>query len=244
MPTPAVTLKLKRFRRRFGISAPRVVVRSHLSWRWSVLLGAVLALLLGAVGWLITQRNEAGVLGRELESLRQQVQAQRRELDVLRSTAGTGQNAVSIERAAQQQLLGRVRTLEAENAGLKEDVLLYERLVSVTGDSASVRVENFRLFDESGGRFRYRLLIAFQPDKQNPDFLGRLQIVISYARAGKTMQMLLPEKQNNSAEYQFEIKRFLRREGGFELPAGAELREVEAQILQGNTLKSRRVAQL
>ena len=44
MPTPAVALKLKQFRRRFGITASRVVVRSHLPWQWFML--AALALLL------------------------------------------------------------------------------------------------------------------------------------------------------------------------------------------------------
>jgi hypothetical protein len=244
MPTPAVTLKLKRFRRRFGISAPRVVVRSHVPWQWLTLPAVLLALLLGTAGWLMAQRNEAGVLGQEVESLRQQVLTQREELDFLRSTAGTGKNAVSIERAAQQQLLTRIRNLEAENSGLKEDMLLFERLIPVAGETASVRVENFRVIKEPGARYRYRLLIAFQPDKQNTDFRGRLQIAISYASAGKAMQLLLPEKQNSAAEYQLDVKHFLRREGGFELPAGAVLQGVEARVLQGDTLKSKRVAQL
>jgi hypothetical protein len=244
MPTPAVTLKLKRFRRRFGISAPRVVVRSHLPWQWFALPAVLLALLLGSAGWLMAQRNEAGILGQEVETLRREVQGQREELDFLRSTAGTGKNAVSIERAAQQQLLSKIKSLESENAGLKEDVLLFERLMPVAGESALVRIENFRVLKESGARFRYRLLIAFQPDKQNPDFRGRLQIAISYASAGKVMQLLLPEKQENGAEYQLNVKHFLRREGGFELPAGALLRGVEARVLQGDTLKSKRVAQL
>jgi hypothetical protein len=220
------------------------VVRSHVPWQWLALPAVLLALLLGTAGWLMAQRNEAGVLGQEVEGLRQQVLTQREELDFLRSTAGTGKNAVSIERAAQQQLLTRIRNLEEENAGLKEDVLLFERLIPVAGEVASVRIENFRVNRESGTRYRYRLLIAFQPDKQNPDFRGRLQIAISYASAGKAMQLLLPEKQEGAAEYLLDVKHFLRREGSFELPAGAVLQGGEARVLQGDTLKSKRVAQL
>lgn len=244
MPTPAVTLKLRRFRRRFGITAPRVVVRSHFPWQWLAMPAVLLALLLGAAGWLVAQRNEAGTLGQEVEGLRQQLLTQREELNLLRSTAGTGKNAASIERATQQQLLGRIQGLESENAALKEDMLLFERLILVVGEGASVRVENFRVIQEANARFRYRLLIAFQPDKQSPDFHGRLQLAISFVHSGQERQLLLPKKGDNSAEYQLELKHFLRREGLFELPEGAVLQGVEARVLQGDTLKSKRLAQL
>jgi len=244
MPSPAITLKLRRFRRRFGIAAPKVVVRSHLPWTWFVLPAMLLALLLGALGWLIAQRSEAGALGQEMEGVRQQLQVQREELNVLRSTAGTGQNAVSIERASQQQLLVRIQSLEAQNSALKEDMLLFERLVPVAGEGASIRVEMFRVAQEGQGRFRYRLLFAFQPDRQNPEFRGRLQLLINFAHSGKKTQLLLPDKRESLPEYQIELKHFLRREGAFELPDGATLQDVEVRVLQGDTLKSKRLAQL
>lgn len=244
MPTPAVALKLKRFRRRFGISAPRVVVRSHVPWPWLLLPVALLVLLLGLVVWLIAQKNQTGVLGQEVGSLRQQIQAQSEELSFLRSMAGTGQSEVSIERAAQQQLLGRIHSLETENTALKEDILLFERLIPVAGERASVRVENFRVIKESGSRFRYRLLISFRSDKQTPDFRGRFQLAISYVNAGKVFQLILPDRQESAIEYQLEIKSILRREGVFELPTGAVLQGAEVRILQGDTLKSKRLAQL
>jgi hypothetical protein len=244
MPTPAVALKLRRFRRRFGITAPKVVVRSHLPWRWLVLPALLLALTLGLLGWLVAQGNEAGALSVEVEELRQQLMEQREELTLLRSTAGTGQNAVSIERATQQQLLGRIQGLEGQNAALKEDILLFERLIPVAGEGAVIRVENFRVVREASNRYRYRLLIAFQPDRQNPDFRGRLQLAIAYLHSGKERQLLLPERRDSSTEYLLEVKHFLRREGQFELPEGAVLQGVEARVLQGDTLKSKRLAQL
>lgn len=244
MPTPAVALRLRRFRRRFGIAAPKVVVRSHLPWQWLALPVVLLALLVGVVGWLMAQRNETGTLGQEVEVLRQQLLAQQEELNILRSGAGVGRNAVSIERATQQQLLGRIQGLEAQNAVLKEDILLYERLIPVAGEGAAIRIENFRVAQEVPGRFRYRLLLAFQPDSQNPDFRGRLQLVVNIDISGKRGQLLLPDKRESLAEYQFELKHFLRREGVFELPVGAVLLGVEARVLQGDTLRFKRLAQL
>jgi hypothetical protein len=219
-------------------------VRSHVPWQWIALPAVLLALLLGTAVWLKAQRNEAGALGEEVDYLRQQLLAQGEELNMLRSAAGTGKNAVNIERAAQQQLLNRIQRLESENTGLKEDILLFERLIPVAGESASVRVENFRVSKESATRYRYRLLIAFQPDKQSPDFRGRLEVAVSFANAGKALQLMLPQKGESPADYQLQIKHFLRREGVFELPVGAILQGVEARVLQGDTLKSKRLAQL
>lgn len=244
MPTPAVTLKLRRFRRRFGITAPRVVVRSHLPWPW--LVGATALLLLLVVGgvWLVMQHNEAGAMGRELEELRQRFQVQHEELILLRSSAGTEQNAVHMERATQQQLLSRLQGLERENASLKEDMLLFERLIPVVGEEAAVRIENFRLIPESKGRYRYRLLLAFQPSKQAPDFHGQLQLALVFSLAGKEQQRVLPDRSSAGPDYQIDLKHFLRREGVIELPAEALIKSIEARILLGDTLKAKRMAQL
>ncbi|MBL8429342.1 MAG: hypothetical protein JNJ95_05535 [Dechloromonas sp.] len=244
MTVPAVTLRLKRFKRRFGITAPKVVVRSQLPWQWVVLPVVLIGLLLGVVGWLLAQRNEAGELGQELEVLRRQLLVQREELNLLRSTVGAGQSIASIERATQQQLLGRIKGLEVQNATLKEDVLLFERLIPVAGDGASVQIENFRVVQERPGIYRYRLLFAFQSDKLNPDFRGRLELIVDYLLAGKKLRLSLPEKHDASAEYRLELKRFLRRENTFQLPEGAALVGVEARVLQGDTLKSQQLAQL
>lgn len=242
MPTPAVSLKLRKMRRRFGITAPRVVVRSHFPWFWFA-LPALLMLLLLTAAWFLVGRKETGEVGRELAELRLQLQEQRDELLLLRASAGTGQNAVSIERATQQQLLARIEGLERENQALKEDMLLFERLIPVVGEEAVIRVENFRVINEGGGRYRYRILLAFQPGRQSPEFRGRLQLVVGFRQAAKDMQLTLPEKRDASNEYQLELKHFLRREGVFQLPAGAQLKGVEARVLQGDTLKVKRLAQ-
>lgn len=112
------------------------------------------------------QRGEAGERQRELDSLRHQVRELDDELLKLRSTAGTEQNAVQMERSTQQQLVNRVKTLESENAALREDMLLFERLIPATGDEASIRLESFRVAPDGPQRFRYRVLLAFQSARQ------------------------------------------------------------------------------
>lgn len=129
MPTPAVTLKLKRFRRRFGIAAPRVTVRSHIGWQWYAVGLSVFVVVIASVVWLLAQQGEASELVLEVRELRNQLAERNEELARLRVGAATEQNAVQMERSAQQQLVSRIKVLERENASLKEDVSLFERLV-------------------------------------------------------------------------------------------------------------------
>ena len=240
----AVGLRIKKIRRRFGIAAPKVVIRSHVPWWWLFFSGVLLLFLSGILIWFFLQQGQAGALRHEVEVLRQEIQVQNEELTLLRSTAGTGQNSVSIERAAQQQLLGRIALLEHENRSLKEDILLFERLIPVVGEEAAVRIEHFRVIRESKTGYRYRLLLAYQPAKQVPEFRGGLQLVVSYVVAGKEKQLLFPERLAGASEYQVEMKHFLRREGVFELPLHGEIKAVEVRILQGDTLKAKRLAHL
>lgn len=244
MPTPAVALKLKKFRRRFGITAPRVVVRTHLPWGWLVMPAVLLLLLVVSLVWLFMQRDISGDMGREIEFLRSLLSEQGEELAMLRATVGTGQNAVSMERATQQHLLLRMRALELENVALKEDMRLFERLIPVVGEEAVIRVEGFRVVEEEGGRYRYRLLFAFQPGRRVAEFRGHLQLLVAYSLSGKELQMTFPARKDSSQEYLLELKHFLRREGEFQLPSSARIRTVEVRVLQGDTLKAKRLAQL
>lgn len=245
MPTlRPVAIKLRNFRRRFGISAPRVVVRNHLSWQWGLLIIASAIIFLGGGLWLLFQGRLAGGFGGELEILRQELASHREELSSLRVLTGTRQNMVSMELATQQQLLARINSLERENKVLKEDIRWFERLIPVVGDEAVVRVENFRVMRDVGEQYRYRLLVAFQPARQVPEFRGQLQLVVSFILAGKEQTVFFPKDREPTTQYQLELKHFLRREGVFELPSNAQLRAVEVRILQGNALKFKQLAQL
>lgn len=244
MPTPAVTLRFRRFRRHFGIAAPKLVVRSHVPWLWLGLLVMLVAILVAVLYWLFMQRNDTGVMGREIQQLRLQLHEYGEELRSLRATEGTGKNAMSIERATQQQLMARIQQLERENGALKEDVLLFERLIPVVGEEAALRIESFRVMHGDKGQYHYRILLAFQPGKQNTEFRGYMQLVVAFVLDGKDRQVLFPEKRNPTGEYHLEFKRFLRREGAFDLPRSALLRSVEVRVFQGDTLKDKRLAQL
>lgn len=231
MHTPAVSLKLKRFRRRFGITAPKMVVRTHVPWFWWFALAALFVLLVVALLNFFT--GDARV-----SELREQLMVQRDELQKLRSSVGTGQSAVSMERAAQQQLMLRIADLERENAGLKEEIRLFERLVPGVHGKDDLRIEAFRLIPESPLRYRFRLLLAFQPGMPKQAFKGGYQIFATVRLEGRERQILVTEKPQT-----LEISHVLRREGAFEIPVGAVLLSAEVRVVQGATLRAKRIAQ-
>jgi hypothetical protein len=221
--------------------APKVVVRHHMSWHWYVAGALLVAMLTGSLAWLLVQRGEAGMMSAEIESLRARVSNDDEELRRLRSTAGTGDNLAVLERSAQQQLLARIRLLESENAALKEEVLLFERLMAQPGEESALHIESVRVFPEGGAKYRYRIFLAFRPSKQQPEFRGRFQLRVAYLVDGSSREGLLPAKAERSAEYQLSVRHFLRKEGSFELPAGARLQSVEVGVFQGDTLRAEQV---
>ncbi len=234
MPYPAISLRLKRFRHRFGITAPRVVVRTAYPRHIILGLGILAALLLAAVVWSL---NEYTTGSGQIGELQQRLAQQQEELDLLRGSVGTGKNAVNIERAAQQQLVARIAALEAENAALREDMLIFERLIPVVGQAAQVRVENFRVTPASAGpnRYRFRLLIAFQAAQRGDFFCGRYQVTLVYRKpSGERAEIRHPSEQNNI----FEVRNFLRQEGVIELPADSTLLHARARITRAGKLEA------
>ena len=225
MPALAVSLRIKKFRRRFGITAPRVVVRTHVSWPWYAAGGA-------------------GAMQTELESLRLQVRDLDEELLSFRSAAGTDRNPVLLERSTQQRLLDRVRALELENAALKEDMILFERLIPAAGEEGALRLEHFRVVSDGEQRLRYRLLRSLRSGKQAPEFRGRREFLVTFVLGGKPREMVIPSRRERAGEFHLEVRNLLSKEGSFESPAGARLQSVEARILQGDTLRAKRLAQL
>ena len=125
MPMPALSLKLKRYRRRFGVLSPRVVVRRHMPRPLFWLSAILFAVVVFGLGWFAASYRGVGQGGEGEMGLRERLQLQQDELAVLRSAAGSAQNALNIERASHQQLILKIGVLEAENAALKEDCLLY-----------------------------------------------------------------------------------------------------------------------
>jgi hypothetical protein len=130
-----LALTLRRLRGRFGISAPQVAVRTHVPWPLrAVSVGVIVALLLGMAIWVFDAgRRIAGFDQSEVSTLQSTNAALAEEVARLRSLLTANENNLQIERAAQKQLSEKQSALIEENAKLKEELAVLERLSKQRG---------------------------------------------------------------------------------------------------------------
>src|SRR5262245_61602360 len=125
-------MKWKLFRRKMGVSAPRVTVRTQLPWPLRAALFFIAAAIAAAAGVAIYEYGKmfAGPGRRELMLDNQTLQSQLREVkadrDRFQAVATAYESQIKVEHAAQQQLVQQVNTLEAEAAKLREDLSFFE----------------------------------------------------------------------------------------------------------------------
>ncbi len=241
----SLALTLRRLRGRFGISARRVAVRTHVPWYWRALATVIMvAVALALAGWIYDAGRRFGGFDRseseqELRDRRAQIATMQTELERQRSLADAGESNLQIERTAQQQLSVQVKRLELENARLKEDLALFESLAQAEGrNQKAVTIHRFRVeADPAGnGRYRYRMLVAAPGGKREQEFSGRLQLTVTLQQAGKVVMMSFPRAEAaESSAFIVVFKHFRRIEGVFQVPAGAVVKTVEASMLQGSS---------
>lgn len=121
---------LRRWRGRFGIAAPQVAVRTHVPWHLRA-VGIVfgVALLLGLAGWMFDAgRRIAGLDQNEFAALQAANLALEDEAQRLRSLLAASENSLQIEQSAARLLSEKNRALVEENAKLKEELAVIERL--------------------------------------------------------------------------------------------------------------------
>ena len=249
MATPRPSVKFKRLRQRFGISAPKLAIKTHVAWYWrAVAMIAVLSISLAGAAWIYDagkriagfHSNESG---REIQTLRDHVMELDAELSKLRSVAGSGESSLLMERATQKQLAHLVKSIEMENAALKEDLAFFEGLMpaSEVGDEAGVKIDRLRI--EPGGdagEHRFRMLVVNYGGRQAKEFKGSLQLLIKVRRAGKDAIITVPPgSEPTPPRFRFEIKHFHRLEGVFSVPVDAHVESVEGRLLQDGVVRAK-----
>ncbi|MEY2894070.1 MAG: hypothetical protein RJA98_3978 [Pseudomonadota bacterium] len=222
-------MRWKLLRRRFTISAPRMIVRSHLPWplRW-----VVVALMLGFSAALALWAFELGKslagLDRdakaELAQLRQEVSALRGEREKAITVANTAESLLKSERAAQEKLAQQVKAAESENLSLKADLGFFERLLPA-GATQGVSIRALQAEPQDPGHLRFQLLVM-QPGKTQPDFTGRYDVTLSGTLDGKPWTLAAP-----GGAQALQLKQYLRLEGLVEHPPQAVIKTIQARVL-------------
>lgn len=238
-------MKWKLFMRKMSVSAPNVTVRSRLPWPLRAVLGFLVLAIAAAAGVAIYEygKNFAGPDRRELLADIDRLQSSLREATAERdrfaalSTAHEAQ--LKVERAAQEQLAQQVATLETESNRLKEDLAFFESLLPAGTGNKGVVIRSFRVQAEGEpNQMRYRLLVQ-QAGKPDRDFVGSVQLQVSFTQGGRNFTLSVPEPgATGDRLLQLSFRHYQRIEGSFTLPAGAVARSVLVKILADGQTQS------
>jgi len=233
-------MRLRLLRRRLTVSAPRMVIRSAMPWPLRWLAAAVVLGMSGALAlWAFEVGKDIAGLDRnakqELQRLRAEVEELRSDLSKAQSVANTSESLLTAEKAAQEQLVARIRQLEMDNQALRSDLGFFERLIPGSGsDALSIRgLQTERL---SPDQLKWQVLMI-QASKNAPDIRAQLEVVFSGTLDGK------PWSQPHAASpHAVVIKGYLRQEGVVDLPPQAVVKTVTARVVQGGQVKAMHTA--
>ncbi len=181
------SLRMKLWRRRLSVAAPKVSIRRHLPWPLRLLLAALVLGLAGAIA-LATYDLGRKLAGRgpvvnpaELSSLREQLVQAHAERDQYSGSVDAAESQLQIERSAQKQLMEQVKSLVAENARLKEDLAFFESLLPAGTGAQGIAIRRLLIEAIAPNQLKYRLLVM-QGGKGEREFVGNLQLAVTVIR--------------------------------------------------------------
>lgn len=213
-----------------------MAIRSALPWpiRW-----AGIALVLGfcaAIGtWAFELGKDiAGLDGgarEELHRLRVENDELRRQRDHVQAEFNTSGSLLTADRATQERLTVRIRTLEAENASMRDDLAFFEHLLPTSaGAGVAIRALQAEVLD--GRKLKWQVLLM-QPGKNTAEFHGRLELTMTGTLAGKPWAMDMP-----GGAQPLQFRQYRRAEGAIDLPQQAVVKNVTAKVVEGTATRA------
>lgn len=223
-------MRWKLLRRRLSISAPRMIVRSHLPWplRWAIValmcgFSAALALWAFEFGKDIAGLDRSATS--ELAELRVEVERLREEREKALSTANIAESLLKTEKAAQEMLAQNLRRLEAENVDLKSNLGFFEKLLPANANpNAGLVIRGLIAEMKSAGNLKYQMLLM-QPGKSPQEFAGRYEVTLTGTLDGKPWNWAQP-----AGVHALQLKQYLRVEGSIDCPAMVVVQTVSVKV--------------
>jgi len=240
----AISDRLRKLRRRFGIAAPTVAVRTQIPWylRWFG-LAVMLAFTAALAVWVYDAgRRFAGFdrseVEQEMNAARSELAKLREELERLRALANAADSKVSIERTTQQKLAQQIQGMEQENARLREELAIFESMLSSeTASAAPLSVLRFKVEpDVLPGEFRYRVMLVASGARRGREFQGKLELVVGLTEDGRSAMITVPGSGEADAQnFRLGFKHFQRIDGIFRVSPKAKLVSVQLRVYENGS---------
>ncbi len=230
---------IRRFKRRFSVSAPRLAVRPHVPWhvRWAIILPFLLI-----IGFLIWWAYDAGMelAGFHSGEAEQQIEELRDRVKTLETENAKQANQIAVdERQAQMQLATatevqeQLKTLHEENDQLKEDLSFFRNLPLTGGSDAELSLHNLKLVAGSlPGEYHCRMLLVQGIQRRGREFQGDMKILVNGEQDGKKVVIQLPQNAAEVAGYRLSFKYYQSVERVFRIPAEVHIDSVEIRVFE------------
>ena len=241
MPMPAWW---RRFRSHFGISAPRMAVRTHVAWplRAIVVVGLVAAVA-GMWWWGFDFGQLLGGLNRreieeKLARLETEASRLRAETSQLRAKTSRLESELAMAHGAQSSLTKQAAELSGENNELKEEVVFLQKLVADSSKQVGLSIQRLAAERVGDDAVRYSMLVV-RGGNSTAAFEGTLALTVTLlpaavgAAAARPIVTTVPDDQPDAAgPLKLDFKYYQRVEGSFRVPAGAQLRALTARAYE------------
>jgi hypothetical protein len=240
--------RFRKLRRRFGIAAPTVAVRTQAPWylRW-LGLAVMLAFSAALAAWMYDAgRRFAGFdrseVEQEMNAARSELGKLRDELERLRAASNSADSKVSIERTTQLKLAQQIKGMEQENARLREELAIFESMLSSdTASAAPLSVLRFKVEpDVLPGEYRYRVLLLAAGARRGKEFQGRMELVVGLTEDGRSAMITVPGTGDaDAANFRLGFKHFQRIDGIFRVNPKAKVASVQLRVYEAGSAESK-----
>jgi hypothetical protein len=233
----------RRVRQNFGISAPRMAVRTHLPW-WG--RGAMLAVLLAIIGgmwwWGFDFGQIFGGFNRKeveatLATLDADNAALRAEAIRLRARTSQLESELAMTSGAQATLSKQAAELANENSQIKEELTFLRQLVADSNKQVGLSIQRVVVERERDDAFHYSMLIV-RGGNPGDEFDGTVTLNATVqqppgtAPAHSTVVTLPDDEPASAAALKLKFKYYQRLEGTIRVASGAQVRSVTVRAFE------------
>jgi hypothetical protein len=229
----------RRVRQHFGISAPRMAVRTHLPW-WGrgAILAALLAVIAGMWWWGFDFGQIFGGFNRKeveqrLATLETDAARFRAESIELRARNSTLESELAMTKGTQDGLSRQLTELSGENAQLKEELAFLQKLVSDSSKTVGLQIQRIVVEPDGDDTWRYSLLIV-RGGSPKDEFVGKVALQANVTGGEAPARIIhLPEDDPDTASaLLLKFKYYQRVEGRFRVPPGARVTSVAVRAYE------------
>jgi hypothetical protein len=226
-------------RRRFGISAPKLSVRTHWSWKVKGTILGVTAMVLAGLfyggfdaGRIFAGFN-VGKVREEQQQLTTAVTTLRAENEQLKRDSIELTNNAQMAMGAKDVLSKQIISLQQENTQLKEEAAFFEKLMGNTnGAKNGLAVQRLQAERDTVDTYHFRALVV--QGNAEASFKGRITLVATVVmdKDSKRVNINLPEDQPDLLpSLGLDFKTYQRVEGIFKVPANAQLKTLQMRVV-------------